>query len=153
MHALSGSADWQWTRSPRHCLFGALKTILGTWGIHAQACWPLKLWAQLKEWYVLSHSSKDVSGTLLTLMHWDYFSLRRRSIKHTNFFFGQNIAKEYSHCYVSTHCVRGTETCTLGVPAFSHNCSSFRTCRLHICPYLFEKIYNRSTVCCGATQV
>ena len=151
MHALSGSANWQRTRSPRHCLFGALKTILGTWGIHAQACWPLKLWAQLKEWYVLSHSSKDVSGTLLTRMHWDYFSLQQRSIKHTTFFWPEYSQRKFSLLCESTHCVRGTQTRTLGVPAFGHNCSSFRTCSLHIFLYLFEKIYNRSTVCCGVT--
>lgn len=105
MHTLSSSADWQWTHSPKHWLFRALKTILGTWRIHVQACLPLKLWAQQKEWYVLSHSSKNVSETLLILMHWDYFSFQQRSIKH-KIFFGQDIAKENSHCYVRVRIVQ-----------------------------------------------
>lgn len=47
----------------------------------------LETWAQLKERCILSHSSKDVSGTLLAFMHWDYFSLWQGPIKHATFFF------------------------------------------------------------------
>lgn len=123
-------------------------TILGTRWTHAQECWPLELWTQLKELHTLSHSSQDVPVTVLTLIRWDYFSGLKRFIKHITL-----VLSIFSLLCERTHCVRGTQMCTLGTPVFGHNCSSFKTCSLHICLYLFEKTCNRSTVCFGGSQV